>query len=125
QTGAKAASHALDRAGLNAKDIGMVIAGGCLPQLNIPAQACQTAAELQIECPAFDVNSACSSFAAQLHFLNRMRPETLPDYILGVNVENNTRTINYRDRRTAVLWGDCSPAAIVSPRAPGRARIEG
>ena len=124
QTGAKAANHALERAGLNAKDIGMVIAGGCSPQMTIPAQACLTAAELQVECPAFDVNSACSSFAAQLHLLNGMRPESLPDYILVVNVENNTRTIDYRDRRTAVLWGDCSTAAIVSPRVPGRARIE-
>jgi 3-oxoacyl-[acyl-carrier-protein] synthase-3 len=124
QTGTKAAEHALSRAGLSAKDIGMVVAGGCSPQLSIPAQACLTAAELQIECPAFDVNSACSSFAAQLHLLSSMRPETLPDYILVVNVENTTRTVNYDDRRTAVLWGDCSSAAIVSPRAPGRASIK-
>ncbi len=124
QTGAKAAGHALSRAGLSPKDIGMVIAGGCSPQLSIPAQACLTAAELQIECPSFDVNSACSSFAAQLHFLSSMRPETLPDYILVVNVENTTRTVDYNDRRTAVLWGDCSSAAIVSPRAPGRASVE-
>ena len=124
EMGSKAACHALSRAGLNAKDIGMVIAGGCSPHLSIPAQACLTAAELQIEAPCFDVNSACSSFAAQLHVLNGMRPETLPDYILLVNVENNTRTVDYNDRRTAVLWGDCSSAAIVSPRIPGRARIE-
>jgi 3-oxoacyl-[acyl-carrier-protein] synthase-3 len=124
QTGAKAAEHALSRAGLTAKDIGMVISGGCSPQLTIPAQACLTAAELQIECPAFDVNSACSSFAAQLHLLSSMRPETLPDYVLIVNVENTTRTVDYNDRRTAVLWGDCTSAAIVSPRAPGRAAVK-
>ncbi len=124
QTGAKAAEHALGRAGLTAADIGMVVAGGCSAQLSIPAQACRTAAELQIECPAFDVNSACSSFAAQLHLLSAMRPETLPDYILVVNVENTTRTVDYNDRRTAVLWGDCTTAAVVSPRVSGRASIE-
>ena len=124
QTGATAAQHALSRAELDAKDIGLVISGGCSPQMSIPAQACLIAAELGIECPAFDVNSACSSFAAQFHVLNSMRPEALPDYILLVNAENNTRTVNYGDRRTAVLWGDCSAAAIVSPRIPGRARIE-
>src|SRR5208282_1422898 len=124
QTGAKAADHALARAGLTAKDIGMVIAGGCSPQYSIPAQACLIAAEMEIECPAFDVSSACSSFAAQLHFLASMRPETLPEYILVVNSENTTRTVNYDDRRTAVLWGDCTTAAIVSPRSRGRAAIE-
>jgi 3-oxoacyl-[acyl-carrier-protein] synthase III len=123
QTGAQAACQALMRAGLDAKKIGMVIAGGCSPQYSIPAQACLTASELQIECPALDINSACSSFAAQLHFLASMRPESLPDYILVVNVENTTRTVNYSDRRTAVLWGDGSAAAILSPRVPGRAKI--
>jgi len=123
QTGAEAACQAITRAGLTAKDIGMVIAGGCSPQHLIPAQACLTAAQLGIECPAFDVNSACSSFAAQLHFLSNMRPEALPDYILVVNVENTTRTVDYNDRRTAVLWGDCTSAAIVSPRHRGRASI--
>lgn len=124
QTGAKAACHALARAGLSTKDIGMVIAGGCSPQYSIPAQACLVASELELECPAFDINSACSSFAAQLHVLSAMRPETLPEYILVVNVENTTRTVDYSDRRTAVLWGDGSSAAIVSPRARGRASIE-
>jgi 3-oxoacyl-[acyl-carrier-protein] synthase-3 len=124
QTGAKAACHALTRAGLSAKDIGMVIAGGCSPQYSIPAQACLIANELQIECPAFDISSACSSFAAQLHVLSAMRPETLPDYVLIVSAENTTRTVDYNDRRTAVLWGDGTTATIVSPRAPGRASIE-
>ncbi len=124
QTGAKAAHHALARAGLTAKDIGMVIAGGCSSQHVIPAQACLTASDLGIECPAFDVNSACSSFAAQLHFLSSMRPESLPDYILMVNVDNMTRTVDYSDRRTAVLFGDGTAAAIVSPRVRGRASVE-
>ncbi|HKK49447.1 MAG TPA: 3-oxoacyl-[acyl-carrier-protein] synthase III C-terminal domain-containing protein, partial [Alkalispirochaeta sp.] len=62
----------------------------------------------------------CSSFAAHLHFLSGMRAETLPDYILTVNVENTTRTIDYRDRNTAVLWGDGAAAAVVSPRKSGR-----
>jgi 3-oxoacyl-[acyl-carrier-protein] synthase-3 len=59
-----------------------------------------------------------------MHFLTSARPETLPDYILLVSAENNTRRIDYSDRRTAVLWGDGSTAAIVSPRRPGRVVIE-
>lgn len=118
QTGAKAAQKALRRAGLEAKDIGMVIAGGCSPEFTIPAEACIVAAELGIQAPSFDLSSACSSFAAQLHHLRSMRPESLPDYILVVNTENNTRVVDYSDRRSAVLWGDCSVATIVSPRIP-------
>lgn len=119
QTGALAAKMALERAGITAGQIGLVIAGGCSPQHSIPAEACLIAAELGIEAPAFDLNSACSSFAAQVHFLRNQRPETLPDYILVVNAENTTRTIDYNDRSSAVLWGDGTSAAVLSPRHPG------
>jgi 3-oxoacyl-[acyl-carrier-protein] synthase-3 len=123
QTAARAARVALERAGLEPGDIGMVIAGGCSPQYLTPAESCTVAAELQIQAPSFDINSACSTFVAQLNFLGKMRPETLPDFILIVSAENNTRVVNYSDRATAVLWGDGSSAAIVSPRVPARAVV--
>ncbi len=40
ETGRRAALHALERAGLKPADIGMVVAGGCAPQMQIPAEAC-------------------------------------------------------------------------------------
>ena len=123
QTGAAAARTALDMAGLQKEQIGLVIAGGCSPQQLIPAEACTIAAELGIRAPAFDISSACSSFAIQLCRLFDTRPEKLPDYILVINAENNTRTVDYRDRSTAVLWGDCSTACILSPKIPGTLKI--
>ena len=119
QTGALAAKMALERAGLQPSDIGLVVAGGCSPQHTIPAEACMIASELGIEAPGYDIVSACSSFAAQLNALRNMKPETLPDYILVVNPENTTRTVDYTDRSTAVLWGDGTAATIVSPRKKG------
>jgi len=123
ETGARAARLAMERAGVTASQIGLVIAGGCSPQYSIPAEACLVAAELGVNAPAYDISSACSSFAVQLHHLRTMRPEALPDYVLVVNVENTTRTVDYRDRRTAVLWGDGSSAAVVSTRVPAPVRV--
>ncbi len=123
QTGALAARLALARANLQPSDIGLVIAGGCSPQYSIPAEACLIAAELGIPATAYDLNSACSSFAVQLHHLRGMRPEALPDYVLVVNVENTTRTVDYNDRRTAVLWGDGSAAVVVSAKVPSPVRV--
>jgi len=121
ETGRRAALHALERAGIGPSDIGMVIAGGCSPSMHIPAEACRIAAALDIEAPAFDVNSACSSFGAQLHLLSSM--SNLPDYVLVVNPENTTRVVDYRDRATAVLWGDGSSAAVVSKSVPSSVRV--
>lgn len=121
ETGKRAALVALERANLSAPDIGMVIAGGCSPEMCIPAEACRIADALGIEATAFDVSSACSSFATQLHLLSSMRG--LPPYVLVINPENNTRTVSYADRSTAVLWGDGTSAAIVSAEVPARLRI--
>lgn len=122
QTGALAAKMALQRANLTPQDIGMVIAGGCSPQWQIPAEACAIAAELGINAPAFDINSACSSFAVQISVLEQMG-QNLPDFVLIVNPENNTRVVDYRDRRNAVLWGDATSAAIVSSRVSSKVTV--
>jgi 3-oxoacyl-[acyl-carrier-protein] synthase-3 len=119
QTGAAAGRVALERAKLTVKDIGMVLSGSCSPDECIPAEANRVAEALGVEGPSLDVASACSSFASQLYFLEAMRPEKLPDFIMLVNPENSTRVVDYSDRSSCVLWGDCSTAAIVSPRVPG------
>jgi|SRR5580700_828091 3-oxoacyl-[acyl-carrier-protein] synthase-3 len=121
ETAKRAANMALQRAGLKAKDIGMVVAGGCCPEMAIPSEACRVAAALDIDAAAFDVNSACSSFGAQVHLLASMRE--LPSYVLVVNPENTTRVVDYADRANSVLWGDGTSAAIVSLEAPARVRV--
>ena len=118
QMSAGATQVALERAGIKASQLGMVVAGGCSPEMQIPADASRIASELGISATCFDLQSACSTFASQIHFLNQMRPEALPDYVLVVNSETFTRTVDYNDRRQAVLFGDAAAAAIVSSRIP-------
>ena len=120
ETGRRAALMALERAGLKPSDIGMVVAGGCSPDECIPAESNRVAQLLGIDAPAVDLQSACSSFCMQLHFLTGMRPERLPEFVLVVNMDNSTRVVDYSDRSSAVLWGDGASAAILSPRVPGR-----
>jgi 3-oxoacyl-[acyl-carrier-protein] synthase-3 len=123
QTGAVAARRALAQAGIAPGDIGLVISGSSAPDHVTPSEAATVAAELEIEAPCFDINAACSTFGVQLSFLSRMRPESLPPYILVVNPENLTRCIDYADRNTAVLFGDGSTAAVVSATIPSRLHL--
>ncbi|MCG8590492.1 MAG: ketoacyl-ACP synthase III [Proteobacteria bacterium] len=123
--GARAARLALERAGLSASDVGMVIAGGCVPDTVTPAEAAHVAQELGIEVPAFDVNSACTSFLVGVNLLSWMRPEALPPFVLVVAAESMTKTVDYRDRTAAVLWGDAGAAAVLSTREPSAVRLLG
>ena len=125
QMGARAAKAAIARAGIERSDIGMVIAGSSAVDWSSPAEACSIAANLELEVPAFDIVSACTSFYTQLYALSLMQPEKLPDYILLVAPESLTKTVDYDDRASAVLWGDGAAAAVVSTRHPGRACILG
>ncbi len=123
QMSERATQMALKRAGIEASQLGMIVSGGCSPEMQIPADASRIASALGISATCFDLQSACSSFASQIHFLNQMRPEALPDYVLVVNSETFTRTIDYNDRRQAVLFGDGAAAAIVSSRVPAPSEI--
>ncbi|MBW2453848.1 MAG: ketoacyl-ACP synthase III [Deltaproteobacteria bacterium] len=122
QTGARAARMAIERAGLQPGDIGMVIAGGSSPQTLIPAEASIVAHELNIDVPAFDMHAACSTFGLQLHFLAN-QGTALPDYVLCVVPENSTRVVDYSDRSAAILFGDASAAGVVSTKHPARASV--
>ena len=125
EVGKRAALQALERAGITTADIGMVLSGCSASDTVSPSEACNIAATLGIEAPAFDIQSACTSFFAQLRVLSMMRPEALPRFVLLVSPEGLTRTVDYRDRSSAVLWGDAAVAAVVSTTEPGRAQIVG
>lgn len=124
QTGAYAAKMAIDQAQIQSSDIGLLISGSCTPQHCCPAESATIAAHLEMDVVCFDLNSACSTLAAQLHFLNMMASTELPDYVLLVQPENNTRNVNYSERSSAVLWGDCSTALIVSAKHPSAFEIK-
>jgi 3-oxoacyl-[acyl-carrier-protein] synthase-3 len=122
-TGRRAAEMAIARAGIDKSAIGMVIAGSSAMDTATPAEACNVARALELEVPALDVNSACTSFFANLFMLSLMDPAKLPEFVLVVVPEAVTRTVDYDDRSSAVLWGDGAVAAVLSTRVPGRAEI--
>jgi len=122
---AHAARLAIERAGLSPADIGMVLSGSSAPDSASPCEAAYIARELDLEVPVFDVNSACTSLFAQLYVLSLMRADALPRYVLVCAPEALSRTVDYRDRSAAVLWGDAAAAAVVSLCEPGRAEVVG
>ena len=125
ETGRRAAEMAIARAGISAQDVGMVISGSSAPDMVTPADACTIAAKLGLEVPCFDVNSACTSFHVAMNVLSMMDPAKVPTYVLSVVPEGVTRTVDYSDRSSAVLWGDGSTAAVLSTKERGRAEILG
>ncbi len=124
QTGALAARLALERAAVKLEDVGMIVSGSSTPDHVTPAEAATVAAELGMDVPCFDLNSACSTFGIQIKFLSDMKPETLPPYVLVVTPESFTHSVDYSDRKVAPLFGDGSSAAVVSASVPSKMVFE-
>ena len=125
EAGAHAARMALDRAGVLASDVGLLIGGGCAPNTVSPAEACNIGALLGVEAPCLDISSACTSFIAGVYMLSLMDVAKLPAVILMVTAEPMTGTVDYNDRSSAVLWGDGALAAVLSTKERGRAALLG
>jgi 3-oxoacyl-[acyl-carrier-protein] synthase-3 len=123
ETGARAARLAMRRANVDATQIGLVLAGSSAGDTYTPTEAANVARLLGLEVPAIDINSACTSFFAGLHMLSWMDPTKTPEFILLVIPEAVTRTVDYNDRSSAVLWGDGAAAAVISLRTPAAACI--
>ncbi len=121
---ARAALMALERSGVARDQIGMVISGGSLCSYASPAEACLIAAALDLDVPAFDLRSACTSFGLALHWLSLMRADALPRFVMVAMPETLTRGVDYRDRNAAVLWGDGAAAAVLSTAELGPAWIQ-
>lgn len=119
-----AVTMAAERAGISIDQIGMVLASSCAHDFQLPSMASLAGAAMGLtRAPCIDVNTACSSFAAQMHMANSMADTGAADYILLIQVENWTKSIDYSDRRTCVLIGDAVTATIVSKKHPAPLQI--
>jgi 3-oxoacyl-[acyl-carrier-protein] synthase III len=121
ECGKRAALMAMERAGIQPSQIGMVIAGCSSPDNCIPAESGRMAKLLGIEVPCFDMHAACSTFGLHCNVTLAMG-QNLPEYVLIVTPENTTRVTDFSDRSSAILFGDATAAAVVSTKVPSRVK---
>lgn len=113
--GAQAALHAIEMAGIDPKDIGLIIDTTITPDFSTPSVSCLVQREIgAVQAACFDLNAACSGFVYGMEtahcFLKTNREMK---YALVVANENLTRITNYSDRSSCILFGDGAAAAIV------------
>lgn len=112
----EAGKLALERAGLEPKDIDAVIVATLSPEyLAMPSTACIAAYKLGIEDkPAFDISGACSGFIYLLNIAKSFIESRTYNNILIIGAEKVSSVLDFSDRGTCVLFGDGSGAAVIS-----------
>jgi 3-oxoacyl-[acyl-carrier-protein] synthase III len=120
--GAAAARMALEDAALHAHDLDVIIGASSAPQQAIPCTAALLQRELRAPEGAsacFDVNATCLSFLFALQTAAHLLAAGVYYTVLLCSSEVSSRSLNPRERESAVLFGDGAAAAVITRCEPG------
>jgi len=118
--GYEASLKALDMAGMTAKDVDLIILATITPDTCCPSGANWLEAKLDApQAVSFDITAACSGFIFGLSVAEQYLKTGTFKNVLVVASEIMTRTLNWKDRTTCILWGDGAGAAVVAMGSEG------
>ncbi|WP_448821173.1 beta-ketoacyl-ACP synthase III [Cetobacterium sp.] len=113
--GAEAAKIALEKAGLSAEDIDMIILATTTPDYPIQSTACVVQELIgAVNAGAVDVNAACSGFVYALTMAKALIASGMNKKVLVIGAEVLSKCVDMQDRNTCVLFGDGAAAAVVA-----------
>jgi len=110
----QASRRALEAAGIEARDIDLIVLGTTTPDHVFPSVATQL--QHRLGChggPAFDVQAVCTGFVYAMDIARRFIATGATRRALVVGADTFTRIIDWRDRGTCILFGDGAGAVVL------------
>ncbi|MEM7007399.1 MAG: beta-ketoacyl-ACP synthase III [Pseudomonadota bacterium] len=112
--GVAAAQLAMERAGVSADDIDLIVVATTTPDRTFPACASAVQAKLGVDQgAAFDIQAVCSGFVFALSTVDKFLKSGEFSTALVIGAETFSRLLDWNDRSTCVLFGDGGGAAVV------------
>ena len=109
-----ACRRALEAAGIDAADIGLIVLATATPDQTFPSSATKVQAALGInDCIAFDVHAVCTGFLYALSVADSMLRSGAATNALVIGSETFSRILDWDDRGTCVLFGDGAGALVL------------
>ncbi len=111
----KAASKAIENAGIDKNSIDCIILATMTPDMPFPSTSCILQHKMGLpNITAFDIQAACSGFIYALNIANTMILSKQYKTVLIVGAEKLSSILDFQDRTTCVLFGDGASAAILT-----------
>jgi 3-oxoacyl-[acyl-carrier-protein] synthase-3 len=109
-----AAAKALERSGLAASDLDMVLVGTVSSDMLFPSTACLVQQNLGAgKAAASDLSAACTGFLYGMHLADGLIQSGKAENVLLVGGEILSRYVDWTDRGTCVLFGDGAGAVVL------------
>jgi 3-oxoacyl-[acyl-carrier-protein] synthase-3 len=121
QFGTAAAKMALERAGIKAEDVDIIVCATTTPDQIMPSTGALIQAQLgAVNAAGMDVFAACSGFIYGITMVESMIRTGQIRYALVIGAEILTKYVDYTDRGTCVIFGDGAGAAVLGPVPEGK-----
>src|ERR1700680_4126107 len=114
----EAARRCIDQAGVNPKDIDLLLLATFTPDMSFPSTACLVQDRLGLNCPAVDLQAACAGFMYALITGAAYVVSGASDLALIVGGDANSRVVNPNDIMTYPLFGDGAGAVLLTRGRP-------
>jgi 3-oxoacyl-[acyl-carrier-protein] synthase-3 len=113
---ARASSAALERAGVDASEVDLVIAGTMTADELTPNTAPLVADAIGARrAGAFDVGAACTAWLSGLAIAAAQIETGRCRWVLVIGADFISRVLDWEDKRTAPLFADAAGAALIGP----------
>jgi 3-oxoacyl-[acyl-carrier-protein] synthase III len=110
----EAARGALESAGIDASEVGLIVLATATPDQTFPSSATKVQAALGIDdCVAFDVHAVCTGFLYAVSVADAMIRSGTARTALVIGAETFSRILDWDDRTTCVLFGDGAGALVL------------
>lgn len=117
---AAACAHALEDAGKESGEVGLLLIATCTPEDALPCVACQVQERIgAVNAVAFDLNAACAGFLFALHTAWAYIEAGIYRNALVAGAEVLSKIIDWTDRGTCILFGDGAGAVMVEQCVEG------
>src|SRR5512137_2655562 len=109
----EASKAALEKAGLIAADLDLIIVASSSPDHLLPAVSSEIQYQLGANCGAFTLVAGCTGFAYALVTAQQFIATGAYRTILIIGAEVISRNVDWTDRNTCVLFGDGAGAVVM------------